>query len=149
MEAGNQYRGRMDLLGMAISAICLVHCVALPLLMALMPVVGIALPEWPLLEWSMVLLTAIVGGYAIWKGYTMVHRHKGIVGAFATGFLLVLIANLSLPESLEIVLKGAGALLLIWAHLRNRAESRRCCPVQPAAVLNNNPVGGKPKTVAN
>ncbi|OLY92317.1 MerC domain-containing protein [Cnuella takakiae] len=129
MSAGNEYRGRMDLVSMAISVICLVHCVALPLLMAILPVVGIASGEWPLLEWSTVLLTAGIGGYAIWKGYTQVHQQKSIVAAFVAGFFLVALANLLAIDAVEMVLKGVGAVLLIWAHLRNRAESRRCCPI--------------------
>lgn len=135
MEAGNQYRGRMDLVSMAVSAVCLVHCVALPLVMVLLPVVGIVAREWPLLEWTTVVLTGAVGGYAIWKGYTTVHQQKGIVIAFVAGSLLVVIANLHLHHALEMLLKGIGALLLIGAHLRNRAESRRCCAVQPEGAF--------------
>ena len=112
---------------MMVSLVCLVHCVALPLMVSLLPVLGIAAGEWPLLEWFTVLTAAAAGGWAISKGYFRFHRQKGIVLAFALGLLLVVVANLLGHGVAEMSLKGAGAVLLVWAHLRNRAESRRCC----------------------
>lgn len=125
MNAENRHKGRLDLVSMAISVICLVHCVALPLLMAVMPVVGVAVPEWPLLEWGTVALTLLVGGWAIWKGYSTVHRQKNVVGVFVLGLVLVLAANFVQRDMVEMTLKGGGAVMLIWAHLRNRVLSRR------------------------
>lgn len=129
MSAENRHRGRLDLVSMAISVICLVHCVALPLLMAVMPVVGSAVPGWPLLEWGTVVLTATVGGWAIGKGFFTLHRQWIIVAVFALGLTLVLVANLVGEATTEMALKGGGAVLLIWAHLRNRALGRRSARV--------------------
>ncbi|MCB0541150.1 MAG: MerC domain-containing protein [Bacteroidetes bacterium] len=78
-------------LSVFLSALCLVHCLTFPFLIALLPMVNIAFhpPEW--IEFTLLGATAALGLYSMRHGISM-HYHKftpliifliGIIGAFS------------------------------------------------------------------
>ncbi|RIV85516.1 MerC domain-containing protein [Aurantiacibacter xanthus] len=115
-----------DGVAISLSAVCVVHCLALPLIIALLPALSqwLHLPEaihaW-LLACAIPVSMLVLGKSA--------HRHRA-----ARGTLLLGIAGLALmggalmapTETLETVITVSGAALLASAHVQNWRRRARC-----------------------
>lgn len=112
--------------GMALSGLCLVHCLVLPLLVAAAPVMLLAaVPAgWLESEWLHAALIApvvLVSGPALWRSGGVRAGVLAAALAALTGALFVA------SEALETGLTVAGALSLLaahWATLRARKAHR-------------------------
>ncbi|GGY99895.1 MerC domain-containing protein [Pseudoduganella plicata] len=118
--------GLADTLGIATSALCLVHCLAMPLLLALLPAVGWASDDRThALLVGVALLAALL---SMGPGYAA-HRRKEVLLAGGTGLACLAIAAFVIGprygHGWETAASVAGAALLGWAHLRNRICCRR------------------------
>ena len=115
-----------DGLAISLSVVCVVHCLALPVIIALLP----ALSQWLQLPEA---IHAWLLGCAIPISLTVLgrsaHRHRaargtlllGIVGLFLMGGAL-----LAPTEALETVISVGGAVLLASAHVYNWRRRARC-----------------------
>jgi hypothetical protein len=117
-----------DYAGMTASALCLLHCLAMPLLMAAFPMLGLAhahdsFHNSILAAVSIPVLLSLLPGYL---------RHRdGVVlalGALGLGSFLAAIFILSpmygeMAEAAGAVLSG---VLLLSAHIRNRRFCAHC-----------------------
>ena len=107
-----------DWTGVFFSSLCLVHCVATPIILA-------SAPLWVASEWvHVIFLIALVPitFIASRRAYRVPRRYSVIF--FLTTGLAVLIAAVFVEESMgefaEIGLTIVGSLLLIVGHLKNR-----------------------------
>ncbi len=98
----------LDSSAIALSGLCLLHCLALPLLAATLPLLG----AWSRAEWvHVVFATAAVpmSGYALWSTH---RRH-------------------ALPAPVWVLaLCGLAGLVIVWSAMRWRHRSRSpaaCC----------------------
>ena len=119
-----RYSGREDAWSIGISFICLLHCIIFPLFLTSIPFLGFEVLENVYVELLTILLAAIVGGYAIKKGYFNFHKNKNIVILFVAGISLMLFSNFLL-HSAEVWLKLAGGLVLTAAHIQNFKFSQK------------------------
>ncbi|WP_397471950.1 MerC domain-containing protein [Rheinheimera sp.] len=108
-----------DLIAATLSGLCIVHCLATPLLLTLGSsglLLGVFGSEW--FHYLMILPIAI---FLVWSlpGGWCVHRKKTPFVLGLGGFLL-LIAALMAPHQAETLLSVCGGLLLVSAHLYNR-----------------------------
>lgn len=108
-----------DLIAAMLSGLCVVHCLALPVLLAVGSsglLLGLFSSEWfhylMLLPISSLLVWSLPGGWCV-------HRSKTPFILGLTGFLL-LVLSLFAGHDAELPLSVAGGLLLATAHLRNR-----------------------------
>jgi hypothetical protein len=116
----------LDTLGITASTICIIHCMAMPFIITLLPVLG-----WQFLEGktahrvlaAFVLtfaLTAVVPGY-------LKHKRRDVLVSMLVGLGFVLYATFApgavLPEWLELPLITTGNLILVATHWRNRGLS--------------------------
>ncbi len=118
----------LDASAVALSSLCLVHCLALPLLAAALPLFG----AWAEAEWVHLLFVAIAApltGFALWRA----HRQQSLPAAawmVATlGLALLLAGALEWPShDSETPLTVAGSLLLAATHVWNarRRHQRHC-----------------------
>jgi MerC mercury resistance protein len=122
---GPQHRSLelFDALGIFASAVCMVHCLALPFFMAALPFaftwLGHDNVHYLLAGWVFLFcIAAIVPGY-------LKHRQTNVLICMLVGLGLVLAAtfglHFGLSESLEIPMITLGNLLVIAAHWRNRS----------------------------
>lgn len=122
--AMNTFRRLGDAAGMLASALCLVHCLGLPLLLAIFPMLGLGHDED--FHAAMVGVALLAALAALAPGYAT-HRRASVAlsGAAGLGSLAaaVFLVGPRYGEATEIWLTVAGAGLLCVAHLRNRA----CC----------------------
>lgn len=107
------------------STLCLLHCLALPLLAAALPLLGV----WAEAEWVHVLFVAIAApttGFALWRA----HLHAplpwmaGVVAVVGLLFLLAGAAEFPNHES-ETVMTVAGSLMLAGVHVWNARRRHR------------------------
>ena len=115
-----------DLTGILLSLTCLIHCLALPLILLLAPALSrwIALPEG--VHAAILLLALPASAVAMRDGW---RRHRRLVPAvFAVAGLSLLALGLSAhegwiavanPAAADRLLTSAGALALAAAHLVN------------------------------
>lgn len=118
----------LDRLGICASAACMVHCVALTLMVLVAPVLsaGIFDSEW--FHALLLLFIVPVGAMAFWAGYLSHGRRRLLLAGISGLFILVLAAVLEmslLPPLAAAALTSVGGIMLISAHWGN-LRCRRC-----------------------
>ncbi|MCC4585679.1 MerC family mercury resistance protein [Xanthomonas sp. NCPPB 1067] len=123
----------LDNSAIVLSGLCLLHCLALPLLAATLPLLGV----WSRAEWVHVAFAAAavpLSGYALWSTQRR-HALPPAVWALAGCGLagLVLGASSLAGEHLETPITVTASLLLASAHLLNLRIRRRAgrCALTP------------------
>lgn len=129
-----------DRAGVTLSALCMLHCAAVPLAAISLPAFGATLAQH---EWVHPLLAAILSAIAVAAfvpGYRR-HRDKRIPPLAALGLALVICAaaGTGLSEGTEIALTLLGGAALVLAHLLNRSFCRRCRICSDAAARAGSP----------
>lgn len=87
--------GSLDRLGIVASLACVVHCLAAPLLLLFLPVLG-AWWSHPAAHWVLAALVLPLAGIVIVRGYRK-HRRRIAVVALALGMVFI-VAGLVLPH---------------------------------------------------
>jgi len=127
-----------DRAGIAISALCAVHCLAAPFVLVFLPAALVPIVEAEWLEWALIGCTALAGGTAIVALGWRAHRRPLPVILFLVGIALLVGSRFEFVEALvpEAVFVAAGAALVIGAHGYNRVCSTRCvrCADGPACA---------------
>lgn len=126
LSAGRWGQRPWDLAGVGASALCILHCVATPLLV-------VAVPALELLERTahtgFAVAILCIGLLAFIPGYRQ-HRRWSVVLTALVGFGLLSAGPFmpagALSESAETGLTVLGGVLLITAHLRNAYLCRFC-----------------------
>jgi hypothetical protein len=122
--AGSSHQVRNDAnwdrLGIGLSVLCLVHCLALPWLLATLPVVMLAtLPaglrenEW--LHAALIAPVLLVSGPVLLRGRPRIERTVLVVVAFAALVGALFVSNAANEQALTV----AGGLMLLAAHWDN------------------------------
>lgn len=112
---------------MGISIVCLVHCLALPLVVSLAPLLaaGLALDDHSLLHWAMLGLAVPLSALGLWLG---MRRHGDrrliVLGSVGIAFMFIGVSHV-LGEGLETPLTVVGVVLVLCTHLLNWRWSRR------------------------
>ncbi len=113
----------LDSFGIAASFICLVHCLALPLLISAIPAFGMQILES---DWTHKVLAFFVLAFAvsaIVPNYLKYKKIEILLGMFV-GLALVLFATFAcghlIGEEFEIPLITIGNLIIVSTHLANR-----------------------------
>lgn len=124
-----QLSRHFDQVAIALSAICIVHCLAVPLAVAILPIAAISLGDSEhfhgLMLW-LVVPTSVVG---FGLGYRL-HRQAGLVVAGGVGVLVLAAAAVyghsAWTETVEVIVSVIGSLVLGGAHWLNFKAVRRC-----------------------
>ena len=109
-----------DTLGVVISSLCIVHCLALPIIGLMLPIVGVVSEN----EWLhkilviMALPLFINLAFKSNKAYIVLSAIMGIALLFAGAFFEAL-------HDYEVIMTVIGAAVLGGAHLQNLRHCRR------------------------
>jgi len=125
--AGTSQVDWMERAAIGASLACLVHCLALPLLIALLPVLSAILYVPEAFHLWVLGLAVPSAGFALWQGRSR-HgaRHPLIMGA--CGLVLLAAGALLLGETAwEAPVTTAGSVLLASAHIINWRLRHACC----------------------
>jgi hypothetical protein len=119
-------RGWLDRVGMAISSLCLVHCLAVPVTAALLPLAAtsVTMPEWA----HLALLSAALPVAAVALSQGWCRHRRALVLLLGLGGLTLLGLGLAFHEAIiptagpvfwDRTITSIGALMLASAHWRN------------------------------
>lgn len=117
----------LDLGAVALSGLCLLHCLALPLLAAALPLFG----SWAEAEWVHLLFVAIALPLTV-HALRLAHRSRPLPAAAwasaAFGLALLLAGALGWPShDAETAMTVAGGLVLAATHGWNAWRRHRHC----------------------
>ena len=118
----------LDRIAITLSTICIVHCLAMPVLVAALPVLAVTLGTdghfHALMLWLVVPTSALGFGF----GYR-VHGNAGIVAAGTAAVIVLAVVALwghdHWNSTVEVGVNVLASLLLASAHWRNFREVRR------------------------
>jgi type III secretory pathway component EscS len=119
----------LDNLGIVASVICLIHCMAMPFILALLPFMGLSFLDTEEAHWVLAFFIIGFALVAIFPAY-LKHKRPGILSAMIVGMLLVVFgaffAEHTLGHAYEMPLLVVGNLILVATHWRNRSLIK-CC----------------------
>lgn len=120
--------GRLNWIGAAASLACAVHCLVMPLLIGVLPVLGLGLLTEPWLEWSLIVFTGVIGLLTLLPSYRRRHHRPQPLALFTLGFGLILTAKLLTAEGSSLETSGlvTGALFVAGANLTNHRLVHTC-----------------------
>ncbi len=115
---------RADRWAIGLSALCLVHCLSIPVALLLFPVVAHNLIDhqsW--VHWALLALALPLSAYALLTGYRR-HRYRPvlILGGIGISLMFIGVGHLA-GLQWELPLTVAGAALLAYAHVENMRRS--------------------------
>lgn len=115
-----------DWLGIGASTLCVLHCLATPLVVVALPVLEVYERQT---HATFALAILGLGLLAFWPGF-LNHRRMGIVVLALLGFGLISLGVTApegtLTEPMEKAATVAGGATLVFAHLRNVFFCRYC-----------------------
>ncbi len=124
-----------DQIAIALSAVCIVHCLAVPLGIALLPIVAVSFGDDSHFHGLMLWLVVPTSVLGFGLGFR-IHRRTGLLALGALGVVMLAAAatwgHSQWPESLEIGVNVLGSLVLGYAHWQNFRDVRRLHHHRPA-----------------
>lgn len=127
-----KYNKIMDKLGIWLSGLCLIHCILLPILFVLFPLLG--LKEFKLVENSELYVHSLffvfiilIGIFSFYPAYK-IHKRKKPFCLFLLGssFLISTIIFHEYLEEIELYLNLVGSIILIYSHFKNKKHCKSC-----------------------
>lgn len=121
-ETPHNFTGKLDQTAVALSGLCLVHCLLLPLMIAVFPIFGFTLMEHE--TFHQIILVVVIPTTALALGMGFRRHRSGLVAALGiAGVAALVIAAFAVhalgAESLERWITVGGGLLLAAAHIGN------------------------------
>ncbi len=122
-------QGALDVLGVFFSGLCLVHCLALPLALTLLPLTAASMFVDPRFHLWMLVGVVPVSALALFVNVRRRRAYRtaavGLLGVVLIAFAALAHFYGELSESYETALTVIGASLLAAAHLRNFFAAHR------------------------
>lgn len=118
---------KLDNIGMTASVLCAIHCAIVPLLITVLPLLGLGFLSNPLFEWGMITFALAIGIYAI--GITYIRkRHSPLPFILLIiGFMIIIGGHLFITDWHEAIIVPMGGLLIATAHFFNYKYARIYC----------------------
>jgi hypothetical protein len=116
----------LDASGASMSTLCAVHCVLTPMVVTLLPVIGLGILADERTELALLALSASLGLASLGLGYR-VHRSRRAVVVLAAGLCLLISGRVAEgweQERIGLTLIVGGGLVVASSHLLNRRLCR-------------------------
>lgn len=137
---------RADKLGSVLSSLCAVHCMCMPVLIGLLPIVGLSFLATSKFEHIACVTMILLAAACLWSG-CRIHRRWGLLVLLAAGAAVVIYTQFGgNPEPKEtrtdwheaIAMAIGGSLIavshLINLKLRGRCRCQECSAVATAKI---------------
>ena len=124
--------GFADKAAISLSGLCLVHCLALPLLVAFYPVAFVLALSEEFFHWAMVMMAIPISTTSLFVGCQK-HEKRQVLLVGGLGLVLLVapfaVSHEVTDEQMEVVVTVLGALLLATAHIMNfrLCRAAECC----------------------
>lgn len=116
-----------DKVGIGLSFLCLVHCMALPFVFMFIPAVS-SFSESDSFHTIMVFLVTLTAAVSFIPGYLR-HKDKKLVVKVSVGLILVVLGIVlghDLGVVYERIITSIGSLILVYSHFRNIRHKGDC-----------------------
>ena len=130
---GEKQIARMDFIGIGLSITCAIHCLAAPLLMGVLPLIGLEFLAREGFESAMIAAIAVVAGFAFLNGYRIHGRTSPFVLGFA-GLAVFMLIRPAVGENLEPLATVVGGSAFVTGHIMNWRFARPCRRVARESV---------------
>ncbi|QJD98317.1 MerC domain-containing protein [Mucilaginibacter robiniae] len=123
---------RLDHIGISLSLLCAIHCAMLPLILTVLPLLGLGFLASEYWEIGIIGSSLIVGCTSLISSYIK-NRVVMPLLILVAGFTIITIGKLCITEAYEWMFMTAGGLLVATAHFYNwrlihkEVESSTCC----------------------
>ncbi|MXV13748.1 MerC domain-containing protein [Hufsiella ginkgonis] len=117
---------RADRFGITTSALCTIHCAAMPLVIPSLPLWGLAFLAEGWVEWSIIGISMAIAGFSLGVSYCRHHRNARPAMLLLGGFLLIAAAHDAVLQHLEPVLLPLGGVCILLAHVINLKLTKQC-----------------------
>jgi hypothetical protein len=120
---------RWDAIGVVVSAACILHCIAVPLLLGLLPALGLGFLAKDGFHQILAVVVLLVAAVAFVPGYRL-HKKNGVLVFGLSGVVLLGGAAFypDLPTGVEAIITSSGGALLVTAHILNRRAANHTHP---------------------
>src|SRR5437016_4463534 len=109
-----EIKANWDVMGIATSVACAIHCALLPVLISSLPVFGINIIHNSFFEWGMILLAFAVGSCSLFHGYIKHHRSYTAALIFSIGFTFLILKQFF--PFFEYWFLAIAVMMIISAH---------------------------------
>lgn len=117
--------GALDRLGVWITSLCAIHCLLLPILLPLAPLIASSFVASAWFERVILSASILVGFAALFIGFHKYHRQLYPLYSLTLGGLIYWNKHM-FGEAYEPITIGVGALFIISAHLVNLRLCKKC-----------------------
>ena|ERR1700744_2360324 len=128
---------KLDRIGMTASTLCAIHCAAVPLLITLLPLVGLDFLAQPWVEWGMIVLALIIGVSSISISFFNSHHKLLPIILLITGFVIIITGHALLRGWIEGIIVPIGGLVIVAAHFINNKYAGSCQSAARIIHLNH------------
>ncbi len=108
----------LDFLGFSASFLCAVHCIAIPVLLALGSLGSVSWLHDPILEWSLIVFAVVIASWSLFRSYLRDHHRRLPLQLAFIGFLFI-IAGRFMEGNLEHYVTAIAGTLIATAHFFN------------------------------
>ncbi len=119
--------GHLDRAGATASLLCAIHCALMPLVVTLLPLLGLAFLADERVEWAMVVLSGVLGATSLCLGFRQ-HRSRRALATLATGLAFLVAGRIAEHYALPwgVVIVVIGGLSVAASHILNRRLCDSC-----------------------
>ncbi|WP_111976803.1 MerC domain-containing protein [Algibacillus agarilyticus] len=115
----------VDKIGIAVTSLCALHCILLPVMLPMLPLLGLSFLAEHGFEHVILVLTLAAGAIALFSGFHRYHKKLYPIYALALGIVLYVSRDF-LGEELQTIVLLIGAGLIIFAHVMNIRLCKSC-----------------------
>jgi hypothetical protein len=116
---------KVDRLGVWLTSLCALHCLLLPILIPLVPLIASSFVADVWFERVILSASILVGFAALFIGFHKYHRQLYPTYSLVLGALIYWNKHM-FGEAYEPITIGVGALLIILAHVANLRLCKKC-----------------------
>ncbi len=109
---------KLDFIGIFMSLLCAIHCLALPFLLTAGVLSGLFWLKNTLVEWSFISLSIMIAGFSLFWSFLRQHRRSEPLWIAGIGCTLLVMSRV-VEGFNEHLLTGLGGILIAAAHFIN------------------------------
>lgn len=109
----------VDFLGFVVSLLCIVHCLCLPFLVTVLPLLGASFLENPMVENGLLVASVMITIYALRHHFKGTFYTQLPILIASVGLIVIFSGSFFSTETAEISVKALGVLLVCTAHIFN------------------------------
>lgn len=123
----------VDTTGACLSFACAVHCLAMPLLVAVLPLIGLGFLVGERAELAIIIGAVVLATGSLAWGVRH-HRSWRAFLILVVALAFIATGRTAVEGTFEVVFHSAGGILLASAHLANRHLCKTCPACEPEDI---------------